>query len=236
MMQEEGCHRPNAVLAAAQRLLLAGLDPKGQISVQDVMEVRSCGTTLVENFRKRALEGDDTLMKSLEEETMAGATGALGAGRNRAAMRSVIVDERDLILARRLWEAGNEAGPQQSVVGVVGAGHVKGIQKYWDMAGSPAVEERVQQLMTVPAGEGPPSPIGVAVTGGVLGYIAYKRPRAAALFAGAVMLLMAPNLGVSVVSMKRFAGLAEKLAKASEQAEFGEGMGEWMDGGMNGGD
>ena len=80
------------------------------MSPKDLLEVRACGTTLVETFRRRAMTGDDAWMKELEVESIGGAKGALGAQRSGAALRKVILDERDWILARRLWEAGEEAG------------------------------------------------------------------------------------------------------------------------------
>ena len=218
MIKEGGCPQPNAVLEAAQRLLRGGLDPKGSISPQDMMDVRSCGSTLVENFRTRALTGDDSWMKEFEIESLTGPKGALGAKRNGMAMRKVIIDERDWILARRLWEAGQEA-EGQPIVGVCGAGHVRGIQKYWPVAGTPEAETRAKEYSALPPGEGPPSLIGMAFTFGVLGYLAYRRPKAATFFGGAIVLATAPYLGFSVVSMKRFTAFAGKLVSTAEQID-----------------
>lgn len=219
MMKEGGCSQPNAVLAAAQRLLRAGLDPKGTISSRDVLEVRSCGTTLVENFRSHAIAGDDDWMRSLEIEHVAGAKEALGAQRSRLAMHRVIIEERDAILSQRLWEAGAAAGQGSSVVGVVGAGHVRGIKKFWNIAGTPEMQARVEEYMRPPRGEGPPSVAGLAFTGAVVGYISWKRPKAAAVLAGFVTLAMAPYLGFSVFTMRRFTSFAGKLADVCSQME-----------------
>ena len=49
---------------------------------------------------------------------------------------TAIGDERDLLLARAI--KSQAAGPGQSVVAVVGAGHLKGIAAHWDSADSPA--------------------------------------------------------------------------------------------------
>jgi hypothetical protein len=49
LMQEGGCERPNQVLEAAQRLLRDGLDSKSRgVNPADVLEIRRCGTTLIE--------------------------------------------------------------------------------------------------------------------------------------------------------------------------------------------
>ena len=232
MMREGGCPQPNAVLEAAQRLMRAGLDPTGTLSTKDILEVRSCGETLIENFRSRALQGDDAWIKELELESITGAKGALGSQRSGMAMRKVVLDERDWILARRLWEAGEEAGQGQSVVGVCGAGHVRGIQKYWNVAGTPDAALRAEEYSRLPPGEGPPSALGLAVTGGVMAWIAYRRPKAAALFGGAIVLATAPYLGFSVVSMKKFTSFADKLAKACDRIES---SGDMLNGGSGDG-
>lgn len=234
MMREGGCPQPNAVLAAAQRLLRDGLDPKAPISPADVLEVRGCGTTLVETFRRRALAGDDDWMKSLEVEPLAGAKGVLGAQRSRQAMQKVIIDERDCILAEKIWEAGREAG-QQGVVAVLGAGHVRGIQRHWAEAGTPEMHAQVEEYMRPPRGEGTPSALGVAFTGGVVGYIAYRRPKAAGVFLGAMALATAPYLVFSVFTMRRFTAFADKLARVSQQLGAGEvdaGAGGWTGDGI----
>lgn len=219
MMREGGCPQTNAVLEAAQRLMKAGLDPKGNISTKDILEVRSCGTTLIENFRTRALQGDDAWIKEIEIESITGAKGALGSQRKGMAMRKVVLDERDWILARKLWEAGNEVGQGQSIVGVCGAGHIRGIRKYWNVAGSTDAAMKAEEYSRLPPGEGPPSFLGLAVTGGVMGWLTYRRPKAAALFGGAIALATAPYLAFSVFSMRKFTMLANKLTTACERIE-----------------
>ena len=222
MMREGGCLQPNAVLEAAQRLLRGGLDPEGSIAAADVLQVRACGSTLIEQFRQRALQGDDSWAKELEIESVTGAKGALGVQRKGEAMRKVIIDERDWILARRLWEAG-EAAAGGAVVGVCGAGHVRGIVKYWNVVGSPEAAARVDEYCQLPPGVGPPSVVGMALTTGVLGFMAYRRPKAMAVFGGAVALATAPYLGFSVVAMRRMTQFAEKLVNTVKQIDSSSG-------------
>jgi len=69
-------------------------------------------------------------------------------------------------------------------------------------------------LLQVPADEEGNPWLSAALTVGVLGTIAYRRPRAAAFFAGAVTLMAAPYLGFAVVTVNRF-------------SKVGLGMGNW---------
>lgn len=234
MMREGGCQAPNQVLEAAKRIFAAGMSDTGSIAPTDVLTVRDCGTRLVESFRQRALAGDATWMQRLEQEQAAGAKGAAGMECSNAAMQKVIVQERDIILARKLWEAG-ETAAGQPVVGVVGAGHVKGIEKWWPEAGSPALEQRVQEYMSDPQREEGSPRLTAVATAGVLGLIAYRRPKAAAFFVGAVSLMTAPYVGFAVASMNRFGQLAKKLTSTAELIEEGgadlESGGGWANGG-----
>ncbi|EFN57831.1 hypothetical protein CHLNCDRAFT_143259 [Chlorella variabilis] len=224
MMREGGCPQPDVVLAAARRIFQDGMDTAGSIKPADVLTVRECGNSLVETFRQRAVKGDSTWMQRLEEEQVAGAKGVAGMERSNTAMRKVIVDERDLILARRLWEAGLEAG-SQPVVGVVGAGHIKGITRHWAEAGEPATEERVQRYLQAPQDEAGSPWLTAAAGAAVLGTIAYRRPRAAAMFAGGVALVTAPYLGFMVVTVNRFGKFAAKLVNTAEMMDAGGGDG-----------
>jgi hypothetical protein len=238
MMSAGGCPAPEATLAAAKRLFEAGLTGKGArdagaaapLDVVDLLAVRSCGRAMVEKFRKAALAGDAGWLQAAEAEALAGAhgaAGAAGAARSAAAMEKVIVDERDVILTRALWLAAEEAGPSP-VVGVVGAGHVAGIRRLWPRGGDAALAARAREYAQLPPGAGPPGALSAAATAGALGFIAWRRPRAAAAFAGLVTLATAPYLGFAVVSMKRFGAFTERLAataRAVDQGMAGDGGG-----------
>lgn len=100
MIKEGGCERPEDVLQAATRMLSDGMSSQSQISNRDLLVVRECGNRMVEDFRMRAIKGDDAWMQRLELESVSGAKGAAGMDRSAAAMRKVVVEERDLILAR----------------------------------------------------------------------------------------------------------------------------------------
>jgi hypothetical protein len=114
----------------------------------------------------------------------------------------VVQRERDLILARRLWEAGEKAAGRD-VVGVVGAGHVQvavrhacssasrvadsgghdvvlkviawspqGIAKNWGWAGSPEAARLVDELCTAPPAN--PNTSGTMITTGLIGWHACR--------------------------------------------------------------
>ena len=58
------------------------------------------------------LQGDDTWIQRLELETVSGAKGTAGMERSATAMKKVVVDERDLILAR--WVRGRASQGRQA--------------------------------------------------------------------------------------------------------------------------
>jgi hypothetical protein len=172
---------------------------------------------MVETFRRRAVAGEAGWMQRLEAEPLSAGKAHAGVDPSGAAMQKVIVDERDLILARKLWEAGL-AADGQPVVGVVGAGHVPGIKRYWSYAATPAAAERVEEFMRAPAAARGPSVLGTVAMAAGIGYLSWKRPSAAAVFVGVTTLLAAPSLGLAWYSMRQLGGLAGKVVEASKEA------------------
>lgn len=213
-------------MEAAQRLLRDGLDSKSKgMSPEDLAIVRQCGKTFIENFRARAAKGDEIWAQEIELESISGAKSAIGARRSGVALRKVLVDERDVILARHLWEVGDKYGPEP-IVGVVGAGHIPGIQRYWPSSGSQEAALKVMEYSSLPPGEESPSLAGMAITASLLGFLAYRRPKATAIFLGAAAVFTAPTLGFSIMGIRRLVGLARKAEAASEQLETGFGSGQ----------
>lgn len=78
---------------------------------------------------------------------------------------------------------------------------LQGIARYWPRSGDPETAEMVRKYLKAPQEEAPSPYLTAAVGTAVLGTIAYRRPRAAALFAGAVALMTAPYLGFMVGSL-----------------------------------
>ena len=74
--------------------------------------------------RQRALAGDETWMQRLEQEQTAGAKGVAGMERSNAAMRQVIVEERDLILARWVGGGAGRRGLPDGMPAMWEGGHV----------------------------------------------------------------------------------------------------------------
>jgi hypothetical protein len=101
---------------------------------------------------------------------------------------------------------------------------LKGIGKYFAEAGEPATEARVQAFLQAPHDDRGSPWVTAAAGAAVLGTIAYRRPRAAALFAGAVALTTAPYLGFMLVTVNRFGKVGCELG-AQGVARRGRALG-----------
>lgn len=101
------------------------------------------------------------------------------------------------------------------MVGVIGAGHIPGISKLWPEAGSLETEERVREFCADPAVIEAPQKVVNAIVGtaalGIVGMVAYRRPKAVAYMAGATLLLSAPAIIFSISSLNRFSRFATRL-------------------------
>jgi pheromone shutdown protein TraB len=120
MLEAAGCSDPDRVLNSFARILAQGSGKQGRVDPQDLAVVRDCGEKAIETYREKAVKEDDSMLDAMEVEALkevGASTGLTGFG---AAITSVVQRERDLILARRLWEAGEKAAGRD-VVGVVGA-------------------------------------------------------------------------------------------------------------------
>jgi hypothetical protein len=89
------------------------------------------------------------------------------------------------------------------------------------MAGEQSTEERVRAYLQPPREEQGSPWVTAAASAAVLGTIAYRRPRAAAVFAGACALMMAPYLGFMVITVNRF-GKVRFMVVVASQAPPGE--------------
>ena len=97
----------------------------------------------------------------------------------------------------------------------------QGILRDWPTAGDLATAERVQSLLAPPDAGAAGNYAATALTTAVFGTIAFRRPRAAAFFAGAVALMTAPYLGFMFVTVNRFSKFAGKLVSTVETMDAG---------------
>ena len=171
-------------------------------------------------MRKAGLAGD-----AAEVDALFGAEGDAGAA--GAALERVVVDERDVILARSLWRAAQATGPRP-VVGVVGAGHVPGIKRLWLSAGEPEFAAKALEYEQMPpaAEELGARPVATAV--GLFGVLAYagvsawrRRPRTAKSIAGLFGIWGAYSVQSSIDEMKRHGAACERVAATARAVENG---------------
>lgn len=85
--------------------------------------------------------------------------------------------------------------------------HPQGITKYWPEAGDPALADKAQAYLRSPADEEEHPYLGLGLSALAFGTIAYRRPRVAAFFAGAVALMSAPCEGAPTLAPCCSAGL-----------------------------
>ncbi|DBB12972.1 TPA: hypothetical protein ACH3X3_005716 [Trebouxia sp. C0006] len=218
ILEKGGCDNGQAVVDAFGRMLKQGSTKGACIDTQDLLTVRNCGVKMLENFRQQALQAGDDGMKQVEDEAMMGVKGVTGTDPNRDAMHEVMGHERDLILARRIWEAGNKA-EGQGVVGVVGAAHVKGIQARWDDAGSPETAKKVAEYcgtdaLALPTQAGPW--INMAAGAGIV-YLGWRRPRFAKITGAVAAIVLGPYLVFTTPVISRYQKFAENIVTAAEK-------------------
>ena len=103
----------------------------------------------------------------------------------------------------------------------------QGIAHYWPVAGEQSTAERVQAYLQPPREEQGSPWVTAAAGAAVLGTFAYRRPRAAAMFAGACALMMAPYLGFMVITVNRFGKVSGVVVVASHARASGQAAGIW---------
>ena len=181
-MEEAGCAEPNLVVEAAKRVLRAAMQGD-EIQPDDLMQMRVCGTKMVESSRVKALKStggpvaDAFLgLPDMEKEQ----------GRSRdfySAVFRVIADERDAIMAHRLAQLAERAAGEP-VVAVVGAAHVNGITRKWQDACMPEYGESVKPLLAMPSSNAAPAVTAtLAIVTGVM-VLARRFPRFIAASSG----------------------------------------------------
>lgn len=192
LMKEAGCAPPETVLQAARRLVRDAARG-GPVLTDDLGIVRHCVGRVVELTRSKALvEGSGTGVMELDIAKSGLAPQAADA------VYRTLVAERDLLLARSLQMRPG------SVVGVVGAGHVRGIAREWATARSPEAYAAAQEFEQ-------PWPADVPHT------FPWASTLTQSLFAGSGLLLAArrPRLAVRLAGLS--AGVATVALAAAAQ-------------------
>ena len=221
-MEEAGCETPEATLRAAQRILNACMRGE-EVVIDDLLQVRTCAKRVVENTRRRTLDTDYPVQAMVDEAALDddSGTGTNEMKRNAwlAAFR-VIADERDLILAHRMALLAERSGGLP-VVGVVGAAHVRGIERRWADACAPGAEEAVAPLLAMPASYGAFGPF-VASCAALLGFgaLAARRfPRLVAVSSGAITGISAVGALAAANGIVRLETATQRLVKAARMLD-----------------
>lgn len=239
LLQQGGCENAEEVTAAFQRILKEGGQPHAVIDMQDLLTVRQCGHKVVEAFRQSALQkGGDAQMHDLERLSMAAAKNMAGIQEaNMDAITEVLLHERNVILARRMYEAGDRA-QGRPVVGVVGAGHIRGIMDLWPKAGESEFAAKAESYCKPPPGSvalpgGNMWPL--VATGVGLYVLSRRRPRLAAGLTVAGTVLLGPPLYMMISTARWAETVAQNIVEAAQRLppEDGAVGSGWQDSGMD---
>lgn len=201
---------PEEVVKSAARRLLRDAVQGGPVQPDDLAIVRQCFSSVVELTRERALV-PATDQESLLELDLARSGLAPHAA---DAVHQTLVAERDLILTRSL-----QLRPG-TTVGVVGAGHVRGIAREWQNARSPEAYARAKEYELPVPSDAPPSSnwtgsVGqVAMVGGGA-LLAVRRPRLALRLAGFTAGLTAFGLATAAQAVRHMKSALDAVDSAS---------------------
>ena len=229
-----GCANADAAAAAFQSALRAGASG-APIDVDDVAALRACGRGLVEATRSAAATGGGgDALRRLEHAAAAEAAASGGpvAAPALQAMDTVLGGERDIVLARSLWEAAASA-PGGDVVGVLGAAHIAGVTRHWAAAGTPVFAAQADALRRPPPGASPAgggSAVPALVAGALLATISMRKPKVALYVVGSAVALSTPFAVVAAQTMDRWRRTCVALGEAAEALDAREASGGGWDG------
>jgi len=202
------CEPPELVLLSAQRLVAAALQG-GPVDKRDLGRIRECGSAMVDHMRDQVL-----LDGGASDEAFTGMPPAAAA-----AVRATLVDERDFILARSLQLRPAAA----RVLGVVGAAHVRGIEREWAAVRGPAADARAAAYeRPMPeelrarggmGGERAVAAVGLATAA----LLAARRPGLVARLGGFVAGATAVSFAVAAAGVRRLEAAMGALAAADAE-------------------
>ena len=221
-----GCANADAAAAAFQSALRAGASG-APIDVDDISALRACGRGLVEATRSAAATGSGgDALRRLEHAAAAEAAASGGpvAAPALQAMDAVLGTERDIVLARSLWEAAS-ASPGGDVVGVLGAAHVVGVTRHWPQAGTPSFGAQASALRQPPPGASPAgggSAVPALAAGALLATVSMRKPKVALYVVGSALALATPFAVVAAHTMDRWRRTCVALGEAAEALDARE--------------
>lgn len=202
------CEPPELVLLSTQRLMAAALQG-GPVDKRDLGRIRECGSAMVDHMRDQVLVDG-----GVSDDAFTGMPPAAAA-----AVRATLVDERDFILARSLQLRPAAA----RVLGVVGAAHVRGIEREWAAVRGPAADARAAAYER-------PMPEELRARGGTGGeravaaaglataaLLAARRPGLVARLGGFVAGATAVSFAVAAAGVRRLEAAMGALAAADAE-------------------
>ena len=151
IMTEAGCDDVDGVFKALGRLVRIG----GKPAAADLVKVRECGVKAMELVRSMECQDKDVMGDWVAKfdggdysASSPGSAPPRYASITQWAMEQSIKTDRDLVLAHSLQRREDA----EKIVGVVGAGHLRGIRRLWEEV--PSIESRRQydtMLLKTPA-------------------------------------------------------------------------------------
>ena len=182
ILEKAGCEHSEAVIKSALEILDSGL--RGiPVRVDDLMRVRKCARRVVKYVRVESFNGNPTFSPGLSKVDSAKKMSIMDW-----ATAETVIRERDLILATALQRDPTAS----SVVGVVGAGHIAGIQQLWDEVESSESRAKFNEYLNEWPTDAKPVDYTNRILSGVFGAAAFttilRRGSAGAVkFAGALV-------------------------------------------------
>lgn len=182
ILDKSGCEASDEVIKTSLEMLDSAL--RGvPLRVDDLMRVRKCAKKVVEFVRVESFKGNETFSPGSRNVSL---------GKKLTltdwASAETVIRERDLVLATALQRDPTAA----SIVGVVGAGHIAGIEREWANVDSPESRARFNEYLQDQPSDIKPVDYTNRILTGALGAAAFTTilrrgsPRAVAA-AGAVV-------------------------------------------------
>lgn len=218
ILNNAGCEESDAVIKTSLEVLDSAL--KGMpVRVDDLLRVRKCAQRVVEFVRVESFRGNPMFSP--------GSSRAEGGGKKQTLMdwatSETVIRERDLILATALQRDPTV----QSVVGVVGAGHIAGISKLWDEVESTESKNKFNEFLNEWPTDAKPMDYSNRIMTGVIGAVALTTiirrgsagaVKAAGVFVGSMLTFGAVGTYIGASGLVALGRVAVAIEDASIRA------------------